>query len=415
MRRAAHLLLAVPCFAIAAHAEVHTFFVRLDGQQQVPPSATGASGFGHLVLDTTAHTLSFDLAYGGLVGTETMAHVHGFAAPGANAGILYTLPTGSPKIGSVVTTPADEASIVAGLAYVNVHTTTFPSGEIRGQIVRTTQFLFRATLDGAQEVPPLPSPGSGSGSFVLDTSAHTLRSFVTFQNLSGAETVAHMHGFAEPGAFAGPLYFLPLGNPKEHVAPIEDVWEPYFLAGLGYVNIHSTVYLNGELRGQLELEPAPIPYDVCAGDGTGSACPCGNTSALGADVGCLHSFGLGGRLRIEGIASLECDTLALAATDLPPTTAALFFQGTSAANGGMGTVFGDGLRCASGAVLRLGTLMTFGGAATLQTPGGVPLHVVGQVTAPGSRTYQTWYRNSAPFCTPSGFNLTNGATIAWTF
>ncbi len=32
----------------------------------------------------------------------------------------------------------------------------------------------------------------------------------------------------------------------------------------------------------------------------------------------------------------------------------------------------------------------------------------------GNRTYQTWYRNAAAFCTASTFNLTNGTAIAWT-
>jgi hypothetical protein len=414
MRRALVLLLA-GCSALAASArsETHFFFVRIDGAQQVPPSATSASGLGHLVLDTTAHTLSFHLAYSGLVGTETAAHIHGFAPPGTNAGILYPLPPGSPKIGSVATTPADEASILADLTYVNVHTTTFPAGEIRGQVIRTSRFLLRATLDGTQEVPPLPTPATGTGSWLLDTDAHTLRTFVTFQDLRGPETVAHIHGFAAPGAFAGPLYSLPLGSPVDHVQVVDPAWEPNFLAGLGYVNIHSTVYLNGEIRGQMLLVAPPQPDYVCIGDGSGTPCPCGNASTPSSKSGCAHSFGVGGALRANGFASIAQDTLSLQLGDLPPTTSVLFFQGTTAANGGAGSVFGDGLRCAGGSVVRLGTRVTSAGSAMLPSLGSASLHVAGGVTSPGSRTYQGWFRNSASFCTPSTFNLTNGATLAW--
>ena len=39
--------------------------------------------------------------------------------------------------------------------------------------------------------------------------------------------------------------------------------------------------------------------------------------------------------------------------------------------------------------------------------------VRGNVTAPGLRTYQVWYRNSASFCTTSAFNLTNGWEVIW--
>jgi hypothetical protein len=39
--------------------------------------------------------------------------------------------------------------------------------------------------------------------------------------------------------------------------------------------------------------------------------------------------------------------------------------------------------------------------------------VRGLVAAPGTRTYQVWYRNAAAFCTSSTFNLSNGLQIAW--
>lgn len=414
-RRTLLVAVAIAAWASSVDAQVHTFFVRMDGAQQVPPAATSAAGFGHLVLDTTAHTLTFDLAYSGLVGTETAASIHGFAPPGSNAAPLYPLPTGSPKVGSITTSPADELSILAGLTYVNVRTTAFPSGELRGQVVQTSKFLLRATLDGSQEVPPLPSTGSGTGVWELDTEAHTLRTFVEFQGLAGAETVAHIHGFAAPGSFAPPLYHLPLGSPVVHEQAIDPAWEPSLLAGLGYVNIHSSVYLNGEIRGQMLLVVPPVTTYVCAGDGSGTPCPCGNSSPPGANRGCLQSFGVGGRLRTEGFASLAQDSLALVLDDLPTTTSVLCFQGTSTANGGSGAVFGDGLRCASGSVVRLGILVTSGGAARLPAIGSNPLHVTGGITAPGTRTYQAWFRNSASFCTPSTFNLTNGATLAWEF
>jgi hypothetical protein len=41
------------------------------------------------------------------------------------------------------------------------------------------------------------------------------------------------------------------------------------------------------------------------------------------------------------------------------------------------------------------------------------VHVRGQITTAGSRTYQAWYRNAAAYCTPATFNLTNGYAIEW--
>ena len=47
-------------------------------------------------------------------------------------------------------------------------------------------------------------------------------------------------------------------------------------------------------------------------------------------------------------------------------------------------------------------------------PGDAPISVRGQVTSPGARYYQVWYRNAAAFCTAATFNLTNGYEVTWT-
>src|SRR4029079_17831326 len=93
----------------------------------------------------------------------------------------------------------------------------------------------------------------------------------------------------------------------------------------------------------------------CFGDGSGTACPCGNNSAPGSKAGCLNSFGQGAVLSASGAASVANDSVVLLASGMPASTSALFFQGTSPQTGGAGAVFGDGLRCANGTVVRLKT------------------------------------------------------------
>jgi hypothetical protein len=158
------------------------------------------------------------------------------------------------------------------------------------------------------------------------------------------------------------------------------------------------------------LDAAGAPF--CAGDGSGTACPCGNESAVGSSSGCISSLGVGGRLFASGNAHLTADTLVLHG-DQMPNSAVLFFQGTGQQAGGAGSIFGDGLRCASGLVARLGTKLNVGGASSYPAAGDAPISVRGGVTAPGVRTYQCWYRNAAPFCTPSPFNVTNGWQVTW--
>jgi hypothetical protein len=150
----------------------------------------------------------------------------------------------------------------------------------------------------------------------------------------------------------------------------------------------------------------------CAGDGSATACPCGNSSPTGAGEGCASSLGFGARLRANGSASLAADTLQLVG-DQMPNAPCLYFQGTQQIAAGAGLVFGDGLRCAGGSIVRLGTKTNAGGTSTYPSGSDPSVSVRGQVTTPGVRDYQTWYRNAAAFCTPSTFNLTNGLQITW--
>jgi hypothetical protein len=90
------------------------------------------------------------------------------------------------------------------------------------------------------------------------------------------------------------------------------------------------------------------------------------------------------------------------------------FPGTAQIASGLGTGFGDGLRCAGGSIVRLGTKTNVAGASQYPSGNDQSISVRGLIPlAGGLRTYQAWYRNAAPFCTPSTFNLTNGLQVTW--
>jgi hypothetical protein len=150
----------------------------------------------------------------------------------------------------------------------------------------------------------------------------------------------------------------------------------------------------------------------CFGDGTGIACPCGNSGASGH--GCASSVSAAGaQLQYGGNPSVSNDTLVLAGSGMP-NSAALYFQGTGQIASGLGTAFGDGLRCAGGTIVRLGAEMNVAGTSQYPFGNEQPISLRGQVPlAGGVRTYQAWYRNAAPYCTPSTFNLTNGLQLTW--
>jgi choice-of-anchor B domain-containing protein len=149
----------------------------------------------------------------------------------------------------------------------------------------------------------------------------------------------------------------------------------------------------------------------CFGDGSGTACPCGNAGATGR--GCANSTGAGALLAAGGVARIAGDSFTLTASGMPSTVSALYFQGTNQAAAGAGTVFGDGLRCAAGTVIRLGTKTAAAGVTTYPGAGDASVSVRGAITAGATRTYQVWYRNAAAFCSAETFNLTNGVLATW--
>ncbi len=156
----------------------------------------------------------------------------------------------------------------------------------------------------------------------------------------------------------------------------------------------------------VRMGAAFTPY--CFGDGTGAACPCGNTGAAGN--GCASSVNAnGGNLVASGNPSVTADTVVLTGSGMP-NSSCLYFQGTTQ----ISVSFGDGLRCVGGTVIRLGTKNNVAGASQYPAPGDASVSVRGLVPpAGGTRTYQAWYRNAATFCTASTFNLTNGVEIPW--
>jgi hypothetical protein len=121
----------------------------------------------------------------------------------------------------------------------------------------------------------------------------------------------------------------------------------------------------------------------------------------------------GALLEAFGAPELVNDTLLLRGLAMPDA-AVLYFQGTTSVNGGSGSAFGDGLRCVTGSVRRLGTLDNAQGWSAYPAPGQARVSVAGQIAAPGTLHYQAWYRNAAAFCTADTFNLTNGVSVIWT-
>ena len=128
------MLLSVASFA--ASAETVTFEFELNGSLEVPPNDSAGTGSATATFDTETRTLSWTVSYEGTTGPLIGGHIHGPAEAGANAGIM--VPFGdlaSPITGEAQLTEAQAADLMAGLAYINLHTEAHPGGELRGQFV----------------------------------------------------------------------------------------------------------------------------------------------------------------------------------------------------------------------------------------------------------------------------------------
>lgn len=109
------------------------FTAMLNGGQQVPATNSSATGNATLVLSPDERTARLSLNFSGLTSPQTDAHIHGPAAASRNAGVLFPLPLGQLNDFEITLTPEQVADLKAGLHYVNVHTSNFMNGEIRGQ------------------------------------------------------------------------------------------------------------------------------------------------------------------------------------------------------------------------------------------------------------------------------------------
>jgi hypothetical protein len=140
-RRTVLALASLSAVAVAATAQAApmSFTVPLTGAQQVPAVQTSGSGTADLTYDPTTRVLTWSITYSGLSGPATMAHIHGPAPTGKNAGVEVWLSkrgseATSPITGQATLTAAQAKQLMAGDTYINVHTQAHPAGEIRGQI-----------------------------------------------------------------------------------------------------------------------------------------------------------------------------------------------------------------------------------------------------------------------------------------
>ncbi len=120
---------------------------QLAGANVVPPVTSPASAEAVAVIDTVSEVLTFAVHLEGLAAgnTVTAAHIH-LGSAGTNGGIVHTLYAGtpvfdntSPITGAIQLTTQEMNDLMSLDHYVQVHTTQYPGGELRAQLVMTAE------------------------------------------------------------------------------------------------------------------------------------------------------------------------------------------------------------------------------------------------------------------------------------
>jgi hypothetical protein len=151
----------------STYATIYVFDANLSGAAESPPNASAGTGFAQVTFDDVANLMNVNVTFSGLSGTTTASHIHAAtASPGTGtAGVATTTPyfagfpigvtsgtynntldmtqTSSYNSAYITanggTVASAEAALLSAMladeAYLNIHTTVVPGGEIRGFLV----------------------------------------------------------------------------------------------------------------------------------------------------------------------------------------------------------------------------------------------------------------------------------------
>jgi uncharacterized repeat protein (TIGR01451 family) len=200
----------------------------------------------------------------------------------------------------------------------NVYLVSLSNGAVY-EIKSKPSLLFTAALNGAEETPATNSIATGTATLLLSPDETSARVSLNFSGLSSQQSAAHIHGPAAVGV-PGPILFpLPNGQVNDFEIALSPGQSTDLKNGLWYVNVHSTNFVNGEIRGQFQSTPSTSSvqlnathYVVNEGEGSASVIVTrfGSTSGT-ASVDYATSDTAGSNLcsSFTGAASSRCDYL----------------------------------------------------------------------------------------------------------
>lgn len=275
MKRLSLALAAIFLLALATAAQAQTLGATLTGSQEAPPVSTTGFGNATVTLDSSHTQIAVNITISSLSGPPTLAHIHR-GDQGVAGGVVIDFAGGTnfsngvlSKTFTITKQLGDELAEHPERFYVNVHTSRNPSGEIRGQLALAADGVTRyaGELRGTNEVPSNSSTAVGAYFITIDP-AFNLTWEVNIGALQNA-TLSHIHTGA--AGVNGPVLITFASSASQfqngrtfgttNIAGLDAAVRTAILtnpAGF-YVNVHSTQFGGGEIRGQLQ---AANEYDI---------------------------------------------------------------------------------------------------------------------------------------------------------
>jgi len=235
------------------------FVAELNGDNEVPMVRTDATGFFTFLLSEDLSEMEIHGVFANITGNVTGCNIRvGDRSTSGPIFINLSSYISGQRLKAKLPVPALflELATTGGL-YVNVHSSVFPSGEIRGQLDWRSEIMMPVILLGASQIPPVPSAGIGLGVLRFSPNLTRLEYQVMPIGLSGPPTSAQIqkgdantNGRVITDLNAGSFV---TGTITDQLTVI-DVLFSVFDTG-AYVNIRTNAFPDGEIRGQIVAPP----------------------------------------------------------------------------------------------------------------------------------------------------------------
>lgn len=267
-----------------------SYAVTLTAKQQVPSFGFDMSTTATLEIDRNNNQVRGTIDVENL-SNVTMGHLH-YGSVGQNGAVLLVFESdgyGNLTLPATMVTESVITAIVSGETHLNIHTTDYPSGLLRGQVLPTTSAVFVVSVNNRQEVPRTTETGTGTGYLRYDT-AGVLEARLIIDGISDVNAV-HIHKGAV--GLNDDVQIALIADPDNSSGwKVEDGYvassELASLLANGelYFNVHTLTDPNGGIRGQIISEDMVIVTFGLSGD---QEVPSVTTEASGAGYALVNT------------------------------------------------------------------------------------------------------------------------------